>query len=78
MRKIVANAILTSLLLPTLLAAEPQTTTHPTAPAAVTASLTAWIHDLFNLVAQTLVPVPKNGPTTDGHCSVDPDGRCAP
>jgi hypothetical protein len=75
MRKIAATAILTCLLLPALLAAEPQTTTRPSAPT-VAESLAAWSHDLWNLVAGTILPLPKDGPTADGGCVVDPDGRC--
>jgi hypothetical protein len=76
MRKIAATAILCCFLLPTLLAAEPKTTTRPAAPS-VTEALTTWAHHLWSLVAETLVPLPKNGPFTDMGCAVDPDGRCA-
>jgi len=75
MRKIVATAILCCLLLPALLAAEPKTTTRPTAPS-VTEAFTTWVHGLWVLVAQTIIPLPKDGPAADGGCAADPDGRC--
>jgi hypothetical protein len=75
MRKIVAIALLCCLLLPAFLAAEPRTTTRAPAPS-VTEAFTTWVHVLWVLVAQTMIPLSKDGPAADGGCAVDPDGRC--
>jgi|GEM_PF-5894196 len=79
MRKIVATAILCCLLLPGLVAAAPKSTTKPNAPS-VKEALASWVHDLLKSVRQaaTLIPPPKVLPTTDGRCTIDPNGSCTP
>lgn len=79
MRKIAATAFLCCLLLPGLLAAEPKATTRATSPS-VKEVLASWVHGLLKSVQQatTPLPPPKGLPTTDGRCTIDPNGGCTP
>jgi hypothetical protein len=76
MRKIVVTAILCCLLLPGLLAAEPKATSRATSPS-VKQVVASWAHNLFKLMAHSILPVPPD-PTTDGRCTADPNGGCKP
>jgi hypothetical protein len=69
--------VLASLPLP--LAAQPKTTTSPAAASlSVKEALASWAHDLFKLMAQSIIPLPPNPSTIDGRCTIDPNGGCTP
>lgn len=68
--------VLASIPLP--LAAQPKTTTNPAASLSVKEAFASWVHDLFKFIAQSIIPLPPNPSTTDGRCTADPNGGCAP
>jgi hypothetical protein len=64
--------------MPSPLAAQPKPTTSHAAPLSVKEALASWVHDLFKIMAQSIIPLPPTPPTTDGRCTIDPNGGCAP
>ena len=77
MRKVVATATLCILLLPGLLAAEPKATTKAASPS-VKEAIASWVHGLLKLMTQSTTALPPKPPTTDGRCTIDPNGSCTP
>ena len=46
--------------MPSPLAAQPKTTTSPAASLSVKEALASWVHDLFKLMAQSIIPLPPS------------------